>query len=169
MCVQIHLSLTARNPTPSFPLQCLSQKTRQPGPQHYRMIQSVLQYLHLPTSITSITKQFNKQLGRIFRTYFSPLHFLSSPSFVFTPCYFHFTYRKTGTVTSDFASLSFYFVFSSLPYFPILSSHSTNTLVPPPSLFNYHFSSLFNLLMIRNNTLCPALNCQLPSIQLSNS
>lgn len=41
----------SRNSTPSFPLQCPSQKTGQPGSEQCRMIQSVLQYLDLPTFI----------------------------------------------------------------------------------------------------------------------
>lgn len=49
-------------------------------------------------------------------------------------------------------------------------SHVTaQTFLPyPPSLFNYHFSSLFDLFTLRNSTPYPALNRQLPSIQLSS-
>lgn len=87
------------------------------------------------------------------------LSFLPAP-------YFHSLYHKTGTITSVFACVCSCSLFSSFPYFHILSRHST--LLPRPHcLFNYHFSSLFNLFMLRNSSLYPALNCQLPWIQPS--
>lgn len=110
---------------------------------------------------------FKKDLWHIFRTYFSPLHLLSLQAFVFPPCSL-FSFSLEQQLQILLASVL-------IPSFNLCltftSSHVTaQTRLPhPPCLFNYHFSSLFNLFMLRKSTLYPAWNCQLPSIQLSSS